>query len=78
MDELNEQTLPILSIAVLGFVGVMGLMYGAAMMTNIGVDTGNEQLSLSLFNQLNMWVISILSLLVIMVIAIGFNKIKPK
>ena len=78
MEELNESTLPIIAIAVLAFVGVMGLTYGAAIFTDISVDTGNEQLPLAIFNQVNMWVISILSMLAIMAIAIGLGKIKPK
>ncbi len=77
-NALNEESMPVLSLVVIIFVVVMGVLFTGAMLMAVAADTGGDDVTLRMFNQTTLWIVSIVSIIVVMVIAIGLNIVRER
>jgi heme/copper-type cytochrome/quinol oxidase subunit 2 len=74
--DLNESTLPMMSLTALVFVVIMGTVYGATMLMHITNETGEEDIPFNLFGMFNAWVITIALIILAMIILIGLSIVR--
>ena len=75
-DDLNESTLPMMSLGALVFVVIMGITYGATMLMHVTNSTGEEEIPFNLFSMFNAWVVTIALIILAMIIIIGLSIVR--
>jgi len=76
---MNEDTFPVLALAAIAFILVMGITFGSVMYYNLSAEannTGTTTKSIQAVSTTNMWVIAIVAIILVMIIIIGFQKFK--
>jgi len=79
--DMNEDTFPILALAAVAFIMVMSITFGAAIYSNVSTEANTSAVTdeaVQAQSTVNMWVISIASIILIMIMIIGFQKFKGK
>lgn len=76
--DIENDSVPILALAAVAFMIIMAVPYGAAIMSNITEDTGVLDAGINIFNMFNLWVITISSVILIMILIIGLYIVRKK
>ena len=75
-EDLNESTLPLMSLVALIFTIVMGIVYGGNALMHITNSTGEEEIPFNLFSLFNAWAIVISLMVLIMLVVIGMSIVR--
>lgn len=76
---MNEDTFPILALGAIAFIVVMGITFGAVMYSSVALEantTAADHSTVQAQSTTYMWVIAIVSIILVMIIIIAFQRFK--
>ena len=77
-EPITDETFPFLGLAAVALIATLCIVFGVGMFSNIAVDSGNEELGVRHFTQLNMWVTIVVLVVLVMLIVIGLKLVEKK